>query len=266
MGFLTVLGLILVAIILFLSVKLKWITSDNLQMLANIAGIVSLFAAALVFIIPAAEAQRKDSSELLNVTPTPQIIIKSDNFSDSESGWGAKDYYWLIYDYRDDRFYIHFNGNADSSVFAPWINAGKFSDIGIQVTVLGPFNRNNDIAKRGIGFGSQDGEKNGVFTFTINAEGKCEISQFREGEYDFLQTLLSDSIVNFDPSSSHHVLRLEVKYGEATGYIDDKVCITHILPEYKSGYVGVFATASYGGSDYVGGDSYFDDFTIYQLP
>ena len=154
----------------------------------------------------------------------------------------------------------------DSYVFAAWTNAGKFTDIGIQVTVLGPFNKENDNAKRGIGFGSPDGDKNGVYVFTINPKSECQISQYKEGEYGMLQTLLSNTIDEFDPSASHHTLRLEIKYGEATGYVNDTACITHILPEYRSGYVGLFATASSGGTDYVIGDSFFDDFIIYQLP
>lgn len=266
MGFLAILLLVLIALILFLSVKLKWITSDNLQITANIAGIVALIAAALVFIVPAAETQNNIPSKPTDTNTAPRKVLQSDNFSDSESGWNTKDNYWSIYDYRDDRFYIHFDGDVDSYIFAAWTDAGKFSDIGIQVTVLGPFNKENDNAKRGIGFGSPDGDKNGVYVFSINPKGECQISQFKTGEYDMLQTLLSSATDQFDPYASHHILRLEIKYGEAVGYLDDTVCITHILPEYRSGYVGLFATASYGGSDYVGGDSYFDDFIIYQLP
>lgn len=67
MGTVTVVGLLLLSIVLLVSARKRWINSETLQTLANIAAIVALVAAALVFIVPAATPS--DSPSIINGDP-----------------------------------------------------------------------------------------------------------------------------------------------------------------------------------------------------
>ena len=45
-------GLLVIAVILFLAVRKRWISGDTLKTLADIAGVLALIAAVAMFIVP----------------------------------------------------------------------------------------------------------------------------------------------------------------------------------------------------------------------
>lgn len=73
MGTVAVIGLLLLSIILFVSVRKRWIDDKTLQTLANIAAIVALIGTALVFIVPAAT----QPTSTLTITPTTAYVQTS---------------------------------------------------------------------------------------------------------------------------------------------------------------------------------------------
>lgn len=255
---------ILLAVLLFFARKRNWIKKDSFLLLGEIATIIAIYYAVLSLVVSIPNENTKKIPEFI-ITPTiAQRILYSDDFSNPDSGWGTTENYRFFYGYKDGRFYIDFGGSADE-VFSAWIEAGKFDDVGIQVKLLGPLDYVYDRGIRGIGFGSSEGDKEGIYIFSINRNGECQLSQYKESEYADINTLFTGTVPQFDPLSSFHTLRVESKYREVSGYVDDNVCVSALLPEYKSGYVGLFATASYGESS-VYGETYFDDFIIYKFP
>ena len=263
MGKLAFWGLLLLALLLFFASRRKWVGHETLQTLANTSAIVAFIAAVLVFIVPTPPSNIDDKAK---ATDTPGTrVITSDDFSDPTSGWPSGSGSFWFRGYRDGRYVIFFDGDGDEPAFVAWLAAGKFSDIGLQVTVLGPF-KEYDIARRGIGFGSSSGQREGVYAFTFQTDGTCEIVQYRDGEYSYLQPLFVGNVPDFDRTKSHHVLKVEIKYREVVGYVDGELCVQGIIPDYSSGYVGLLATASGGDSGYIVGETYFDDFVVYAFP
>jgi len=262
MGKITFLGLLLLALLLFVAAKRRWVGREALQTLANVSGVVALVAAALVFVIPSPVQENSD----IEIDANRTQIIAFDDFSDPESGWVNDDPGgWWFRGYQDDRYVIRFDGGGDGPAFAAWLAIGKFSDVGLQAIVLGPFS-DGDKARRGIAFGSSDGQRDGVYAFTTQSDGTCEIVRYLDGEFAYLKSILVGKVSGFDREASHHVLKIEIKYREATGYVDNRQCVQGIIADYSSGYVGLLATASTGSSDYIIGEAYFDDFLVYTLP
>lgn len=94
MGVVVAITLILIAVGLFLAVKRKLIGSETLEVLANVAGIVALLAAVLVFVLP---VEKQNSSSSIPITegssstppvsatmvPQPTFTIEQPNLSSS---------------------------------------------------------------------------------------------------------------------------------------------------------------------------------------
>jgi hypothetical protein len=75
MSSILIVGLVIIAVALFVSVQKGWISDNTLQRLANIAGILALIAAAAVFIVPAPITPPKPTEVPSNLeivdSPTP---------------------------------------------------------------------------------------------------------------------------------------------------------------------------------------------------
>jgi hypothetical protein len=90
----TAFALVVLAIVLFVSARQKWIDNSTLETLANIAGIVSLIAAILVFVIPAAISSEDKPRENLFAGPFNVELIhdKSQGVQQFESGTLQKNF------------------------------------------------------------------------------------------------------------------------------------------------------------------------------
>jgi hypothetical protein len=185
------------------------------------------------------------------------VEIHHDDFSDPSSGWG--------YGYEDGRYAIHIDSYP--YVFRAWKGIGKIDEGLLQVDVLGPF-QENDAAKRGLGFGSRNGGSSGTYAFTINSSGVCEFLEYDDDiDYGGWKSRVKGKIADFDGQRGYYTLKIHItNYREATGYVDDKFCAKYVMQNYNIGYVGVVASYSYIGFDYQGGDSYFDEYRIFQKP
>jgi hypothetical protein len=67
------LALVILAVVLFIAVRKKWISNDTLQLFANVAGVVALVAAIAVFVVPAAypsDPATQEVPEVAIVEPT----------------------------------------------------------------------------------------------------------------------------------------------------------------------------------------------------
>lgn len=199
----------------------------------------------------------------VRLTPTPTMVsqtqlalLRSDDFSSSDSGWD--DYFDVSGStgYGDGRYFIKAGKNV--LFLSVWGSGGTYTKGVFQVEVLSL--SGSGIVKQGIGVGWQTGWTNQIYAVTIDSNGTCNVYE-STGSGSWL-TKVSKSTQGFNKTLDRHVLTLVVDANnKAFIYADSNFCASHVLERYSGGRVGVVAL---GSND--GGTGYFDNFKVYGAP
>ena len=273
-------GLSLIAVILFIAWRKKWIQNETLNALAAIGSIVAALAAVLYFlplihfgddsdvtptpvnVVAATLTLTPTATPTETPTPTPQptppIIYdwtNQDNFS-SASGW---DVLWdsLGTTYYEQGEYVVQTKRGNVLYVGRWKDLGQNLKNGtIQVRIQRPASSGaSDTA--GIVFGFRNDLEGNSYALTIDKQGTC---YFREQSYGGWKQRSSGTAEQFSPDLESHKLTVVIRDNRAYGYVDDRFCTDIELVAYGQGYVGVVAHSTIEQVE--GGTAHFDDFMV----
>ena len=291
MGVITAIVLLVIAMALFFAARKGFVDNRTLQIIADVATIVALLAAVLVFIIPIPEAPivtnaptqgagkpfitempnigktatREESSMSLE-TPRPTLIpvsdldeIARDDFSSTSTKWDVFSEEYGSAGYENGKYCISL---SEFRLFISlWEGAGEIDNAVLQVDVLKADEDTN--YNQGIGFGWHEDWEGSAYAFTLNTLGVCDFWAIDDGKY--WRVKVTGKVDEFDAQRSFHTLKVYIRNSQAIGYVDDTFCAEYTMPNYKQGYVGVVASPSRSRNGKIG-KYYFDEYRIFRLP
>lgn len=184
--------------------------------------------------------------------------IARDSFDSPDSGWDIINESYGSSGYDNGKYFIDL---FEARLFlALWEHVGsKVDNTVMEVDILGPLNRPGQA--QGLGFGWQKDWKGTTYAFTVNGSGRCNVLEaVDKGGW---HSAASGQLSQFDSNTLYHSLRAVIRNFQLQAYVDGELCITHPVPGYSQGYVGVVASPN---SETNKDRFMFDEFRIYQIP
>jgi len=171
-------GLLIIAVILFLAVRKRWISGDTLKTLADIAGVLALIAAVAMFIVPSPTLHEPTSESR---TPRPESVITyasdlADTPSPSRKPIGTPISSFLV------NANVIFDDPFDNPNPSDWMLSGtaQVSDGLLIVEGPGTWNIRHQIKRN-----SYISDKRGISVlFRHNNDARFVISIYRQGRSD----------------------------------------------------------------------------------
>ncbi|MBK7780573.1 MAG: hypothetical protein IPJ58_07240 [Ardenticatenia bacterium] len=217
------------------SKKLRLFISGN--QIASIAIVSAIILVGFSLII----GQFGNTRIQLGPGPTPVPVdtireLRRDNFSSTSSGWD--NYTNLDEDlkplqstgYEDGEYFIDIKSRM--LFLSTWKAAGAIENAILQVDALGPMSEGG-AKSQGLAFGWRPEWVGTTYAFVINDNGLCGFLE-DTGRSGWWPKVLARSR-SLASNKPYHTLRVQIRDGNALGFVDDSFCAEHQLTNYHPG-------------------------------
>lgn len=183
-------------------------------------------------------------------------LVYRDDYSSESSDWDNYSTANVLTGYENGKYRIELKEHK-VLFLSIWEILKDFDNGVLMVDVLGPF-KDHGASAQGIGFGWHKDWAGYSYAFTIRPDGSCQFYEYDNGSYYEKET---SRIPKFDSGKAYHQVRVDIRNGEASGFIDGEFCTSYTMTHYQPGSVGVVGSAPNGTRK-----MFFDEFRIFVLP